>query len=138
MTVNRPAGVNALIALCVMFSAAAFVFAALILAGRVPLSSGAFLLGGGFEQLGPLAFLLYATVLLILAFGLWNRWRWARRVTLLVAVAGIAIAVPAISSAVADSRVFAIVREGAQIMVRVLIVFYLSQEPVKDWFATRP
>ena len=56
----------------------------------------------------------------------------------LVAIAGIAFAVPAISSAVADSRVFAIVREGVQIIVRVLVVFYLSQEPVKDWFAARP
>ena len=34
-----------------------------------------------------------------------------------------------------DSRLFAIAREGLQIIVRVLIVFYLSQEPVKDWFA---
>ena len=137
MSVNRPAGINALVALCAILAVAALAFAALILAGRTPLSSGAFLLGGGFEQSGPLAFLLYAAVLLILAFGLWNRWRWARRAALLVAIAGIALAVPAISSAVADSRVFAMVREGTQIIVRVLIVFYLSQEPVKDWFGAR-
>jgi hypothetical protein len=36
-----------------------------------------------------------------------------------------------------DSRLFAIAREGLQIMVRVVVVFYLSQEPVKDWFAAR-
>jgi len=34
-----------------------------------------------------------------------------------------------------DSRVFAIAREGLQIIARVLVVFYLSQEPVKEWFA---
>ena len=34
-----------------------------------------------------------------------------------------------------DSRIFAIAREGLQIIVRVLIVFYLSQEPMKEWFA---
>jgi hypothetical protein len=34
-----------------------------------------------------------------------------------------------------DSRLFAIAREGLQIIARVLVVFYLSQEPVKDWFA---
>jgi hypothetical protein len=138
MTTDHPAGVIVLIALCVVLSVVSLAFAGLILAGQVPLSAGAFLLGGGLEQLGPLAFLLYAAVLLFLALGLWKPWPWARRVAILVAVAGIALAVPAISSAVADSRVFAIGREGAQIIVRVLVVFYLSQEPVKDWFARQP
>jgi len=36
-----------------------------------------------------------------------------------------------------DSRIFAIAREGLQIIARVLIVFYLTQEPVKEWFALR-
>ena len=93
------------------------------------------MLGGGLEQMGPLAFLLHAALLLMLAAGLWRRWRWARRIAVLVAVTGIALAVPAISSAVVDSRVFAIAREGLQIIARVLVVFYLSQEPVKEWFA---
>src|SRR5271165_1914174 len=120
MDMDRPAGVTAVVALCVILAVASLVFAGLIAAGQLPLSAGAFLLGGGFEQLGPLAFLLYAAVLLILAVGLWKRWRWARRATILLVVAGIAFAVPAISSAVADSRIFAIVREGTQIIVRVL------------------
>jgi hypothetical protein len=132
---GRPAGVVAISTLCVIVAVASLIFAALIFTGRVPLSAGAFLLGGGFEQLGPLAFLLYAAVLVVLALGLWKRWLWARRAAILIAVAGIAIAVPAISSAVVDSRIFAIAREGMQIIVRVLIVFYLSQQPVKDWFA---
>ena len=138
MTTDRPAGVSAIVALCALLAAVSLVFGALIFAGQIPLSRGAFLLGGGLEQLGPLPFLLYAAILLILALGLWKRWPWSRRATILLAVAGIALAVPAISSAVADSRVFAIVREGAQIIVRVLVLFYLSQEPVKDWFAARP
>ena len=137
MIQDRPAGVIAIVALCVILAAVSLVCVALIVAGQLSLSAGAFLLGGGFEQLGPLAFGLYAAVLLLLAVGLWKRWNWARRAGILLAVAGIALAVPAISSAVADSRIFAIVREGAQIILRVLIVFYLSQEPVKEWFATR-
>ena len=132
---ERPAGVKAISALGVLLAAVSLVFAALLDAGSVPLSAGAFLLGGGLEQLGPLAFVLYACVLLVLSAGLWRRWRWSRRVTILLAVTGIAFAVPAISSAVMDSRIFAIAREGLQIIVRVLIVFYLSQEPVKEWFA---
>lgn len=137
MNTDRPAGVSAIVTLCTLVAAVSLAFGTLIFPGQVPLSAGAFLLGGGLEQLGPLPFLLYAAILLILALGLWKRWPWSRRAAIFLAVAGIALAVPAISSAVADSRVFAIIREGAQIIVRVLIVFYLSQEPVKDWFAAR-
>jgi hypothetical protein len=137
MTTDRPSGITAIIAVCVLVAFVSLAFATLLIAGGAPLSAGAFLLGGGLEQLGPVAFVLYAGILLVIAAGLWKRWQWARRVTILVAVAGIAFAVPAISSAVADSRILAILREGLQIIVRVLIVFYLSQAPVKDWFAAR-
>jgi len=137
MTTHRPAGVGAIVFLCVILAVTSLGYGALIIAGQVPLSAGAWLLGGGLEQLGPLVFVLYSALLLLLAVALWRRWRWARRITVLVAVAGIALVVPAISSAVADSRAFAIAREGVQIMLRVLVVFYLSQEPVKDWFDGR-
>jgi hypothetical protein len=127
--------VIAIVALCVVTALTSLVFAALIATGRIALSAGAFLLGGGMEQLGPLAFLLYAVLLLLLAVALWRRLRFARQAALLAAILGVGLAVPAISSAVIDSRLFAIIREGLQIIVRVMIVFYLSQEPVKDWFA---
>jgi uncharacterized membrane protein YjjB (DUF3815 family) len=94
-------------------------------------------MGGGLEQLGPVAFLLYAALMILLAAALWSRWRWARRVVIVVAVIGIAMAVPGLSSAVMDSRVAAIGRDGLQIIVRVVVVYYLSQEPVKDWFAVQ-
>jgi hypothetical protein len=137
MNDNRPPGVVAIVVLCFIAGVTSLVFAVLIGSGRVPLSWGAFLLGGGLEQLGFLAFLLYAALLFLLALALWRRMRFARQATLLVAIIGIGMAVPAISSAVTDSRVFAIAREGLQIIIRVMIVFYLSQEPVKDWFAHR-
>jgi branched-subunit amino acid ABC-type transport system permease component len=103
----------------------------------VPLSSGAFLIGGGLEQLGPVAFALYAALMILLTVALWRRWRWARRVVILVAVIGIAMAVPGLSSAVMDSRILRIGREGLQIIIRVVVVYYLGQEPVKDWFGAR-
>jgi hypothetical protein len=131
---ERPAGVKAIAALCVIVAIASLGFAVLILAEQTHLSAGAFLLGGGLEQLGPVVFVAYTTLLFVLAAALWKRWRWSRRIAILLAVIGVAMAVPAISSAVMDSRLFAIAREGAQIMVRVLIVFYLTQEPVKEWF----
>lgn len=127
----------AIAALCAIEGVSALGFAASAAAQFVPLSSGAFLIGGGLEQLGPIAFLLYAALMVLLAMALLRRWRWARRVAILVAVIGIAMAVPGLSSAVMDSRMLAIGRDGLQIIVRVVVVYYLSQEPAKDWFAVR-
>jgi len=134
---TRPASVTAIVAICILTAIASLSFAVLIGAGKIPLSKGAFLLGGGLEQLGPIAFVLYAALLLVLGVALWRRLRFARQAAVLVAIIGVALAVPAISSAVMDSRLFAIAREGLQIIARVMIVFYLSQDPVKDWFAWR-
>src|SRR5271157_5941140 len=132
MSEDRPAGAKAISALCVIVAIASLAFAVLLAARTVPLSSGAFLVGGGLEQLGPIAFLLYAALMILLAVALWKRWSWARRVAIIVAAIGIAMAVPGLSSAVMDSRIFAIAREGLQIIVRVVVVFYLSQDPVED------
>ena len=134
---DRPAGITAIVGLCFVLAAASLTIAVLIVAGSLPLSSGAFLLGGGLEQSGPLAFVLYAAFVLLIAFGLLRRWNLARRAAIFLAVAGIALAVPAISTAVVDSRLFAIARDGAQIIIRVLIIFYLTQEPAKTWFENR-
>jgi hypothetical protein len=131
---ERPHGVTAGAALCGLLSLSSFVFAVLLLGGRSALSEGAWILGGGLEQLGPLAFLLQALIAFLLAVGLWEGWKWARPATLLFCAGGIVLAVPAMSSAVADLRLLNITREGLQIMARVIVIFYLSQEPVKDWF----
>jgi hypothetical protein len=134
---DRPNGVIGISAVCVVLAAISILYALLLGSGRIPLSDAAWLLGGGLEQRGPIALVLYSALLIGLAIGLWKRRRSAARATILTAIAGIALAVPAMSSAVADARLFAIAREGLQIMVRVLVVFYLSQEPVKEWFANR-
>jgi hypothetical protein len=132
---ERPRCVAIIVAVCELLSATSLAFAALLLMHVVPLSVGASLLGGGLEQLGPVAFLLYGVILAVLGLALWQRWKGARRVAIVLAAAGIFLAMPAISSAFGDERLYAILREALQIMVRVLVIYYLSQEPVKEWFA---
>ena len=132
---ERPQGVAIIVAVCELLSATSLAFAALLLLQVVPLSAGAFLLGGGLEQLGPFAFFLYGAILAVLGLALWRRWKGARRTAIVLAAAGIFLAMPAISSAFGDERLYAVLREALQIMVRVLVIYYLSQEPVKEWFA---
>ena len=132
---DRPTGILAVAALCALTGVASLVLAALLFLQVVPLSYGSLLLQGGLEQSGPVSFLIYGAAILGLAWGLWARRGWARRLTVLLAGVGVAFEVPAISSAVVDGRASSIVREGLQIMVRVAVIYYLSQEPVRDWFS---
>ena len=134
---ERPAGIVPVAGLCALAGIASLIFAALLFLQLAPLSYGSVLLPGGLEQSGPISFLVYGALALGLAWGLWKRRGWARRLTLLLAAIGVVLAVPAISSAVVDSRTPSIVREGLQIMVRVAVIYYLSQEPVRDWFSSR-
>src|SRR5271157_3857702 len=112
---ERPRVVVAIVAVCALLSAISFVFVALLLAGRIRLAAGAILLGGGMEQLGPLAFLLYGAIVGVLGVALWQRWKGVRRVTIVLAVAGVALTIPAISSAVVDGRVFAMFAKGCKL-----------------------
>lgn len=124
-----------IVAVCGLLSAVSFAFVALLVLHVVPLSAGGSLLGGGLEQLGPFVFLLYGTILAVLGVALWRRWKSARRAAIGLAATGILLAMPAISSAFEDERLYAILREAVQIMLRVLVIYYLSQEPVKRRFA---
>jgi hypothetical protein len=133
----RPWGVAAVCGLLTLVAIAAFVLATLLAVHAVPLSYGSVLLQRGLEQSGPIAFLIFGSVTVALAWALWTRRKWAQRLTILLAGIGVALAVPAISSAVADGRISSVAREGLQIIVRVAVIFYLSQEPVREWFATR-
>ena len=101
---DRPTGILAVAALCALTGVASLVLAALLFLQVVPLSYGSLLLQGGLEQSGPVSFLIYGAAILGLAWGLWARRGWARRLTVLLAGVGVAFEVPAISSAVVDGR----------------------------------
>jgi len=133
---DRPFGVAAV---AVVFLLAAGYLAAVGLAmlakpGLISMAAGADLLGG-LETAGPYMFLLMAAVGTAIALGLWRRQNWARRAAILLAMIGIVLLIPAVSSAVIDFNFPRLARNGFGLMVRVLIVFYLYQLPVREFFA---
>lgn len=120
-----------------MYGCVAAVYSLLIAFGVVPLSSAAWVVGGGLEILGAGIFALHAVVLLVCTAGLWSMRRWGLRLTSLLLLYGIVQVTPAISSAVGDGRVLAIAREGSQILWRTAALWYLWQEPTRDAFRSR-
>jgi hypothetical protein len=132
---DRPSVARYIAALFAVVTASALALALLTVLGAVPLSYGSIVLAGGFEQYGPLAFLVYGALTAVIGAGVWKGLAWARRVGILLAAIGIVLTVPAISSAVVDGRTNAMVREGLQIVVRAAVIYCLSQEPVREWFA---
>ena len=133
---DRPFGVTAV---AVVFLLAAGYLAAVGLAmlakpGLISMAAGADLLGG-LETAGPYMFLLIAVVGAAIALGLLRRKNWARRTAIAIAMIGLVLLIPAVSSAVIDFNFLRLARNGFGLMVRVLIVFYLYQLPVREFFA---
>jgi hypothetical protein len=131
---GRPAGVTLLAGVMFAYAAVAIVYAALLSTGNVAMSSGAWLIGGGFEIMGKWIFVLYATLHTACAIGLLRLNKWALRLSSLLLLWGLIQVTPAISSAVADSRIYAIIREGAQILWRVVALRYVWMGSTKDRF----
>ncbi len=106
MKVERPAGVTAV--------AVAFLLAAAtswrsgspcwLVPDLVSMAAGAELLGG-LELAGPYMFLLMAGLGAVIALGLWRLHRWARWLAILVAMIGVVMLLPSVSSAMLDFRV---------------------------------
>jgi hypothetical protein len=108
----------------------------LVRPGLVSMAAGAELLGG-LELAGPYMFLLMAGVGLAVAFGLQRLQRWARWVAILIALIGMVLLLPSVSSALIDSRFGKLAWGGLGVMVRAMIVWYLFQEPVKEAFVAK-
>jgi multidrug transporter EmrE-like cation transporter len=130
-----PTGVTAIAML--FFLAAAYLsllgVIMLVFPGVVSMALGAPLLGG-LELAGPYMFLLMAGVGALIGWGLLRLNNWARRAAIVVALVGIVMLVPAVSAAAVDFRA-SLLWGGLGIVVRVMIVWYLYQEPIKRAFA---
>ena len=105
--------------------------------GLVSMAAGAELLGG-LELAGPYMFLLVGSLGGAIAFGLWRLHRWARWLAILVAMIGVVMLLPNVSSAMLDFRIDKLVWAGLGTIMRVMIVWYLFQEPVGEAFAPTP
>jgi hypothetical protein len=135
---DRPRGVTA-IAVLFLLAAAYLVAVGLVMLtspGLIPMAAGADLLAG-LEVAGPYMFLLMATVGTAIALGLLHLHNWARRVAALVALLGIVLLLPAVSSVVVSFRLSKLAWSGLGMIMRVVIVWYLYQAPVKEVFEAK-
>jgi uncharacterized membrane protein (DUF2068 family) len=114
---------------------AAGALAALTSLADWPLARGRWLVGGTLATWGPAALLLFAALSGAAVWGLWRLRNWGRRLAVLLAAAGVALLVPEIASAVADARLLPILRVGAGVLIRLMILQYLWRGDVKDAFA---
>jgi hypothetical protein len=88
----------------------------------------------GLELAGPYMFLLIAGVGVLIGWGLLRLNNWARRAAIAVGFIGVVMLVPAVSAAAVDFRA-SLLWSGLGIIVRVMIVWYLYQEPVAERFS---
>ena len=138
MTAERPAGVTAVA--MVFLVAAVYLLgvglAMLVRPGSISMAAGAQLLGG-LELAGPYMFLLMAAVGAIIALGLWQRQDWARWIAILVALIGVVLLLPSVSSALFDFRLGKLAWGGLETIVRSLVVWYLYQPAVREAYTRK-
>ena len=136
---DLPGGVTAIASLFFLTGGYLSILALLMLVrpGSVSMSLGAPLLGG-LELAGPYMFLLVAAAGASVGFGLLRRNNWARRVAIAIALLGVVQLVPTVSSAVIGFQPGALAWGGLGVIVRVMAVWYLFQEPVRDAFQKLP
>jgi hypothetical protein len=129
---NGVRAIAALFALCGIYLAIAGGLM-LVRPGLVPMAAGAPLLFG-LELAGPYMFLLTAVVGAGIAWGLLELNNIVRHAATLVAITGIVMLVPAVSSAAVMVQPKALVFGGLGIIVRVMVAWYLSQGHIADQF----
>jgi hypothetical protein len=136
---ERPAGITVIAIL--FFMAAAYLLVPglimLLRPGTLSMMLGSPLLGG-LELGGPYMFILFGAAGAAVGWGLWRLNNWARRAAVVLAVAGVALLVPSVSSAVVDFRVTTLAWGGLGVIVRVIVAWYLYQAPVVEAFTRRP
>ena len=132
----RPDGVRVLGVGCLALSVYLGINGLLVFFGVVSFASGAYWLGG-LETMGPLIYFIVAVAVAVLGLGLLRGWRWSRRLAIVATGLLVATAVMPLSGAVAYSHIFGVVTQGAKIILAIVIIRYLLQPEVIDWFSAR-
>jgi hypothetical protein len=135
MPFSIPTGVSAVAIVFFLAGAYLCVIGVFMLAspGTVSMALGAPLLNG-LELAGAYMFLLTAAVGALIGWGLLRLNNWARRAAIVVGFVGVVMLVPVVSAAAVDFRA-SLLWGGLGIIVRVMIVWYLYQEPVAERFS---
>jgi hypothetical protein len=130
-----PAGVTVIATLFFVAASYLGLLAVVTLAspGAMSMALAAPLLNG-LELAGPYMFLLIGGIGSLIGWGLLRLNKWARRAALAVAFIGVVMLIPAVSAAAVDLGI-SLFWGGLGIIVRVMIVWYLYQEPVAEAFA---
>jgi hypothetical protein len=107
----------------------------LVSPGAVSMALGAPLLTG-LELSGPYMLLLIAGLAGLIGWGLWRRNNWARRGAIFAALIGLVFLLPPLSVAVMNFRL-SLLGPAFGVLLRMLIVWYLYQAPVTEWFLAK-
>jgi hypothetical protein len=132
---ERPPGITAIAIAFLLVAAYLLVIGAIMLIspGTVSMAAGAPLLGG-LELAGPVMFLLVGTLAAVIGYGLFRLNNWARRAAILLAFVGVVMLIPSVSGAVVSLRMSPLLFGGVGVILRVMILWYLFQEPVQEAF----
>jgi len=101
--------------------------------GLLPLTIGSSFLGG-LELAGPYMFLLAGLVCVLIGWGLLRLNSWARRAAILLAFIGVVLLVPSVSGSVISFGAGALFWGALGVIVRVMVIWYLFQEPIVERF----
>jgi hypothetical protein len=134
-----PSGIRAIAALFALCGAY-LGFAGLLMLvrpGLIGMSAGAPLLFG-LELAGPYMFLLMAAVGGGIAWGLVKRNNLVRQAAILIAIAGVVMLVPSVSTAAIMVQAKALAFGGLGIVVRVMVAWDLSRAEIASEFGRAP
>ena len=131
----RPSGITAIATIFLLAAAYLIAIGVILLLepGAFPLMLGAPLLDG-LELAGPYMFLLIGGLGALIGWGLLRMNNWARWVAILATLFGVVMLVPSVSGAVVYFAIGKLAWGGLGIIVRVAMLWYLFQEPVRDQF----
>jgi hypothetical protein len=90
---------------------------------------------GGLELAGPYMFLIVSAAVALVGWGLLRMHNWARRLAAMLAMAGIVLLIPTVSGDVISLHYKGLAWNGLGLVIRVVIVWYLYQAPVREAFA---